>query len=88
MDLRGLVYSDDKENQMARRFFSKKRIKKINRSLSNPAVRYVGGGLLSLVAVGALRVLSEKFPAVREIFRKDDSVRRSPDEGGSRQIQA
>ncbi len=67
---------------MALRFMSKKNKKKINRSLSNPLVQYVGGGLISLAAVGAAKVLSDRYPKARKFFRKID-VRRTmgPDEG-------
>lgn len=54
---------------MSKKFFSKKRLKKINKTLSSPAVRYVGGGIISLAAVGALKVLSEKYPFVGDILR-------------------
>jgi hypothetical protein len=46
---------------MSKKFFSKKRLKKIHKTLGNPAVLFVGGGVVTLTALEALRGLSGLF---------------------------
>lgn len=50
-------------------------MKKINKALENPTVRYVGGSLLSLAAVGTLRLMAEKIPQFAELLVSSNEER-------------
>lgn len=55
---------------MSKKNKSGKKHKKFRKLIGHPSVQYVGGGLISLAAIGTLKVLAERYPAVNEIFRK------------------
>lgn len=51
-----------------KKILTKKRLKKINKALGNPTVRYVSGTLFSLAAFATLKVIEEKFPVINDVL--------------------